>query len=131
MDGEIIFIFYFDAPLYIQVDKGLDVVLTAVNVIGHRIMGRIQKPLADMKIRKESFHPEPGFPGIQWNHVLRQDSTVEKQEGRFSSWRRQAYISRSRNKSNPRKNPTQYHSQAGKRNGRRNNPRSLSAFAPF
>ena len=60
-DGEIIFIFYFNAPLYIQVDKGLDVVLTALNVIGHRIMGRIQEPLADMKIRKESFHSEPGF----------------------------------------------------------------------
>ena len=40
-DGEMIFIFYFDAQLYIQVDKGLNVVLTAVNVIGHRIMGRI------------------------------------------------------------------------------------------
>src|SRR5699024_12802813 len=35
-DGEIIFIFYFDTPFYIQVNKGLDVVLTAVNVIGHR-----------------------------------------------------------------------------------------------
>lgn len=33
-DGEIIFIFYFDAPFHIQVNKGLDVVLTAVNVIG-------------------------------------------------------------------------------------------------
>ena len=60
-DGEMIFIFYFDVPLYIQVDKGLNVVLMAVNVIGHRIMGRIQEPLADMKIRKESFHPEPDF----------------------------------------------------------------------
>ena len=60
-DGEIIFIFYFDAPFHIQVNKWLDVVLTAVNVIGHRIMGRIQEPLADMKIRKESFHSKPGF----------------------------------------------------------------------
>ena len=60
-DGEIIFIFYFDAPLHIQVDKGLDVVFMAVNVLRHCIMGRIQEPLANMKIRKESFHPEPGF----------------------------------------------------------------------
>ena len=54
-DGEIIFIFYFDAPFHIQVNKGLDVILTAVNVIGHRIMGIIQEPLADMKIRKKAF----------------------------------------------------------------------------
>ena len=60
-DGEIIFIFYFDAPFHIQVNKGLDVILTAVNVIWHRIMGSLQEPLADMKIRKESLNSEPGF----------------------------------------------------------------------
>ena len=60
-DGKIIFIFYFDASLYIQVDKGLDVVLAAVNVIRHRIMSGIQNPFVDMKFRKEGSHPEPGF----------------------------------------------------------------------
>ena len=60
-DGKIIFIFYFEAPFYIQVNKGADVVLTAVNVIRHCIMGGIQEPLADMELRKERAHSEPGF----------------------------------------------------------------------
>lgn len=60
-DGEIMFIFYFDPPLHIQVNKRLDMVPAAVKIIRHCIMGRIQEPLADMKVRKESPHPEPGF----------------------------------------------------------------------
>ena len=40
-DDEIILIFYFAATFHIQINKGLDVVLTAVNVIGHCIICRI------------------------------------------------------------------------------------------
>ena len=60
-DGKIIFIFYFEAPFHIQVNKWSDVILTAINVIRHCIMGRIQEPLTDMKIRQERSHSEPGF----------------------------------------------------------------------
>ena len=60
-DGEIIFVFYFEAPFHIQVNKWSDVVFTAVNVIRYCIMGRVQELLTDMKIRQESSHSEPGF----------------------------------------------------------------------
>lgn len=33
-------------------------ILAAIKVIRHCIMGGIQKPLFDMKLRKESFHSE-------------------------------------------------------------------------
>ena len=49
------------SSLYIQVDKGMDVVLAAVNVIRHRIMSGIQNPFDDMKFKEESSYPEPGF----------------------------------------------------------------------
>lgn len=57
-DGEIILIFYFDAPFHIQANKGMELLLTAVKVVRHRIMGRIHEPLADVKSRKEKSHEE-------------------------------------------------------------------------
>ena len=33
----------------------------AVGIISHCIMGGIQKPFADMIMRQEAFHSEPGF----------------------------------------------------------------------
>ena len=60
-DGEIIFVFYFDASFHVQVNKSSNVIFAAIKIIRHCMMGRIQDPLADMKIRKESSHSELGF----------------------------------------------------------------------
>ena len=57
----IVKLFLFEVSFHIQGNKGLDVVFTAVNVIRHCIMGRIQEPLADMNIRNERSHSELGF----------------------------------------------------------------------
>ena len=74
-DGKIIFVFYFDASFFIEIDKGLDVVPVAIKVIRHRIMGGIQNPFGDMKLRKESFHSEISFQktmGIMFGSRIQQ-----------------------------------------------------------
>ena len=58
---EIFCVFFIDTTLFIQVNKRPDVILAAVQIVRHGIMGRIQKPFADMKIRKERFETEIRF----------------------------------------------------------------------
>jgi len=58
---EIFFVLFFDATLFIQGNKRPDAIFAAVQIVRHGIMGRIQKPFTDMKIRKERFKTEISF----------------------------------------------------------------------
>ena len=57
---EMIFVLNSGAMFLIQVNKRLDAIFTAVQIV-RRIMGRIQNPFADMKIRKECSETEISF----------------------------------------------------------------------
>lgn len=58
---EIFFVLFSDTTFLIQVDKRLDAIFTAVQIVRHGIMGRIQNLFADMKIRKECSETEISF----------------------------------------------------------------------
>ena len=58
---EIFFVLLLDTTFFIQVNKRLNAIFTAVQIVRHGIMGRIQNPFTDMKIRKECFETEISF----------------------------------------------------------------------
>ena len=60
-NGKVIFIFDFNTPFFIQVDKRGNTFSFTVFINRHGIMCRIKKQLFDMKIRKKTFHSEKGM----------------------------------------------------------------------
>ena len=58
---KILFVLFFDAAFFIQVNKRPDAIFVAVQIVRHGIMGGIQKPFADMKRRKERLEREVSF----------------------------------------------------------------------
>ncbi len=59
IDGEILLIHRRSATLAIEVNEGGYVVLPAVQVVRHGIMGGVQKQFRDLYIGKEALHGEP------------------------------------------------------------------------
>ena len=55
---KVILVLDFDVPLFIVVNERDDSYSAAVEIVGHGIMCRIQKPFPVLEIRKESLHPE-------------------------------------------------------------------------
>lgn len=60
-NSKIIFVFYLNATFFIAVNKWDDPIFTAVKIVRHGIMCRIQNPFFNCKIRKKRFHPEISF----------------------------------------------------------------------
>ena len=57
-NGEIIFILEIHAPLFIQGNKGNNILPTAVFVDGHGVVGRVKKQFGDFVLRQKSLHGE-------------------------------------------------------------------------
>ena len=60
-DGKVLFINRGMSPSGIQVNEGLYVMVTAVLIVSHSIMGRVQQEFGDIDIRQELEHGEPGI----------------------------------------------------------------------
>lgn len=61
-NGKIVFINGRSAPLAIEIDKRFYAMFRAILIIGHGIVGGIQKKLCDIGLWKELFHGEEVIP---------------------------------------------------------------------
>ena len=61
-NGKIVFINRRSAPLAIEIDKRFYAMFRAILIIGHGIVGGIQKKLCDIGLWKELFHGEEVIP---------------------------------------------------------------------
>ena len=57
-DCKVVFINRWTTALSVQVNKWLNTMITAVFIVSHGVMSRIQKELGDMGLRKELLHGE-------------------------------------------------------------------------